>query len=823
MLRHYLIMAARSLVKHKLYSFINVVGLAVALACAILILLFVQDQLSYDAWIPDTANLYRLEVTFLPPGVPPARLALCPFAVLTAVGQRIAGVKAVTHVVPEKMTVTAGARQFPENVTVVDPNFFRVIKLPLVAGNPARVLAQPESIVLSQSEAHKYFGEQDPVGKVLKVSGVFPGACKASDSACFSAVHALTVTGVLRDLPHGTQLVADFVVPNTSRADELPNSYKYGGWTGTGGDYGYVELRKGVAPATVLAALEPILDQSIDVAKSFGVKLTGSQLEHYDLTPFRDVHLTSDRYLGMKPGGSWTTIYGFTAVAFLIVLVACSNFMNLATARATLRAREVAVRKVAGAQRRQLMAQFLGETLLTALLSLAIALSAAEVLLPAYDRFLGEPIAFHYLANWKALCAIAVGVIGVGVVSGLYPALVLSAFRPASSLKPGGSGQSGSVLLRSILVVCQFAVSIGLGIAVIVVFRQIGFARALNLGFDRYGLIIVHGSINLPPSERERMERLLRSGPGIAGTTLSSGVPFDNGQVNNLFVAAEGQPQTLTAEFYFISPSFPSLYGMRLLAGRFLSAEHGTDLRSTAGVNNVLINAEAARRFGYAPSAAIGRMLVAGNTHLRVVGVLGNAITDGLTSPVQPAIFMQSPDDTTLLSVRVRPGELPEALAYLDRTWHSIAPNVAIDRNFFSDRFNQLFASDERTGTIFGAFVGIAVFIACLGLFGLVVFTAERRTKEVGIRKIVGARSADIVSLMLWRTSVPVVTANIIAWPIAYYYLRHWLEGYAYHIELSPIYFLVAAGAALAITWVTVYANTLRLARTSPVEALRYE
>ena len=488
MLRHYLMMAARSVARHKLYSFISVVGLTVALASAILILLFVRDQLSYDGWIPDTASLYRLEVTFHPPGLRPVQLALCPFAVLTAAGDRIAAVKAVTHVVPEKMTVTAGARQFLETVTVVDPNFFQVIRLPLIAGNPARALEQPESIVLSQSEARKYFGDENPVGKVLSVSGVFPGACKASDSACFSAVHTLTVTGVLRDLPHDTQLVADFVVPNTSRADELPQAYKYGAaaWTGTGGDYGYIELRNGVPPATVLAALRPILDQSVDVARNFGANLTGSQLEHYRLTPFRDVHLTSDRYLGMKPGGSWTTIYGFAAVAFLIVLVACCNFMNLATARATLRAREVALRKVAGAKRRQLITQFLGETVLTALVSLAIALSVAEVLLPVYDRFLGEPIAFHYLGSWQALGGVAAGVIGVGVLSGLYPALVLSAFRPGSALKSGASGQSGSALLRSILVVCQFAVSIGLGIAAIVVFRQISFARALNLGYDRY-------------------------------------------------------------------------------------------------------------------------------------------------------------------------------------------------------------------------------------------------------------------------------------------------------------------------------------------------
>ena len=388
--------------------------------------------------------------------------------------------------VPEKMTVTAGARQFLETVTVVDPNFFQVIRLPLIAGNPARALEQPESIVLSQSEARKYFGDENPVGKVLSVSGVFPGACKASDSACFSAVHTLTVTGVLRDLPHDTQLVADFVVPNTSRADELPQAYKYGQRRGPG--RGAIRLHRVAqwSPARhgargTKADTRPIRRCREKFRRESDRKPAG----HYCLTPFRDVHLTSDRYLGMKPGGSWTTIYGFAAVAFLIVLVACCNFMNLATARATLRAREVALRKVAGAKRRQLITQFLGETVLTALVSLAIALSVAEVLLPVYDRFLGEPIAFHYLGSCRLWRRRRRSDRGRGAERPLPGAGSLG-ISARLGPKSGASGQSGSALLRSILVVCQFAVSIGLGIAVIVVFRQISFARALNLGYDRY-------------------------------------------------------------------------------------------------------------------------------------------------------------------------------------------------------------------------------------------------------------------------------------------------------------------------------------------------
>ena len=305
---------------------------------------------------------------------------------LRAVGEQIPQVRAVTHVVPETMTVTVGKRQFLETVTVVDPNFLGVIKLPLLEGNGARVLAQPESVVLSESMARKYFGNTDPVGKVLEVRGLWPDECKSNDAGCYFAVHDLTVTGVLKDLPHDTQLVADLVMPNTSSADELSQADKTGDWTATDGDYGYVELAPGATPAAVLMALKSILDRTIDLRKH-GLTLAGSDLEEFHLTPFRAAHLTSDRYGGMTSAGSLATVYGFAMVAVLIVLVACCNFTNLATARATLRVREIGLRKVAGAKRAQLVVQFLCEAVLIVLVALAVALSLVEMLLPAYERF----------------------------------------------------------------------------------------------------------------------------------------------------------------------------------------------------------------------------------------------------------------------------------------------------------------------------------------------------------------------------------------------------------------------------------------------------
>jgi len=830
---HYLVTALRNLAKHKLYSFINIAGLSVGLACAIFIVLFLRDELSYDKWIPDSSNLYRVELTFHMPGRPPWPLGTAPFPVLRAMQEEIPEVKATTHLLPEPMTVTVGNRQFLETVAVVDPNFFQVIRLPLLEGDPASVLAQPESIVLSQSVARKYFGDVDPLGKTVTVtgSGIL---CDRNDAACLGAAHPLTVTGVLRDLPANTQLSIDLVMPNSSQADELPKAFREREWTSTNGVYNYVALAPGADPDAVLAKLKPILDRNVNPNEKLPEN-RGSGLEQFRLTRFWDVHLTSDIYGGMKPPGSWTTVYGFAIIALLIMVVACFNFMNLATARATLRAREISLRKAVGATRSQLIVQFLGEALLMSLVSLVVALALVEVLLPVYDAFLNRPIAFNYLADWPFFLTIVASAVVAGLLSGVYPALVLSSFRPAAVLKTSVSSQTGSGLIRMALVVWQFSVSIGLGIAAIVIFSQIRFARNIDLGFDRDGIVILRGITTLTPSASESLARALRTHPEIVDVALSNAVPFDLFNVSNVPVQTQGMSQSFTAQLVNISPAFPSLYGMRLLAGRLLSTAHGEDVFSSypyypspsaPGVDagrSVLINVEAARRFGYTAEEAVGKTIDLGAGHVKIVGVLGDSMIDGVRESVLPAVYADYPEANTLLSIRIRNSHVPDTLSFIDKTWASFVPGSAIQRYFLSDTFDNLFKSDEKQGVMFSLFVGIAILIACLGLFGVAAFTAERRTREIGIRKVFGAGTHDVVRLLLWQFSIPVLIANAIAWPIAYYYLHHWLESYAYRISLNPLYFLTAGAAALAIAWMTIFAHALRVARASPIIALRYE
>jgi putative ABC transport system permease protein len=828
--RHYFITALRNLAKHKLYSFINIAGLSVGIACAIFIVLFLRDEVSYDRWIPDSGNLYRVELTARMLGRPPWHLTTAPFPLLRTMQDQIPEVKATTHLVPEPMTAAVGDRQFSESVAVVDPDFFQVIKLPLVEGDPAGVFAQPESIVLSQSAARKYFGDIDPLGKTVTVtgSGIL---CDRNDAACLTAAHPLTVTGVLRDLPNNTHLVADLVMPNSSQADGLRPAYREQAWQSTDGGYEYIALTPGADPDSVLVKVKPIIDQFIDPENK-----GGSESDQIRLTRFWNVHLTSDNYGGMKPPGSWTTVYGFAIIALLIVVVACFNFMNLATARATLRAQEISLRKVVGATRPQLIIQFLGEALLMAVISLVVALALVEILLPAYDSFLNRPIVFSYVTDWLFIGAIVAGAIIAGLLSGAYPALVLSSFRPAGVLKTSTSTQTGSGVMRTALVVFQFAVSIALGIGAIVVFGQIRFAHNIDLGFDRDGIVILRGMTKLTATASESLAHALRSNPEIVDTALSNAVPFNLFNVDNVQLQTEGQSDFFTAHMVNISPEFPSLYGMRLLAGRLLSTAHGEDVFSSypffppdsapdpdAG-RNVIINNDAARRLGYTAKEAVGQTIVSRRGgHVKIVGVLGDSKIDGLRESVSPAVYADYPLRNTLLSIRISNSHVPATLSYIDKTWRSFAPSSAIQRYFLSDTFDNLFQSDERQGAMFAIFVGIAILISCLGLFGLAAFTAERRTKEIGIRKVFGARTQDVVRLLLWQFSIPVLIANVIAWPIAYYYLHRWLESYAYRISLNPLYFLTAGAIALAIAWATIFTHALRIARASPIFALRYE
>jgi putative ABC transport system permease protein len=827
MFKNYLVIAFRNIVRHKLYSFINIAGLAIGLACAILIVLFIRDQTSYDRWLPGTENLYRLESTSRPPGLPPRDDASVPFMAPQAMHDEIPGVAGFTRLDTEYMTFNYGARQFGERVGAVDPNFIAFLKLPMVRGDAASALAQPQSVVLSETSARKYFGAGDAIGKIITVNRP---TCPPEETACRTGTIALRVSGVFKDIPYNSQLAADVLMPNISLADTFGLAHRQN-WTKPN-SYGFIRLVPGADPLSVLGKFNPILDREVTPRLlQLGIRMPGHVFYAMHLIPFQRVHLDGARNANITPPSNWTTVYGVGAIGALIIAMACFNFTNLATAQAMLRAREAAVRKTFGARRPQLVIQFLCEAVLFALVALMLALALVEVLLPTFGEFLNTPFSFSYLADWPVLALSVAIAVGAGLLSGAYPALLLSGIRPAAVLRGGRSGGSGSTLLRTGVVVFQYAVSIALGICTLVVFNQIDHARRVELGFRHDHIVTLYTGAGLTVASRESLSQRLSSYPDTEGVALSSDVPFSHGDpLANARLG--GVTDDTIVSWINIGPGFRALYGIPLLAGRDFVRDRGDDQiaedqiteRHNPAANdghNVMLNQAAAARLGLTPQQAVGRALILDNTHLTVIGVIGDARFHGAREMAKPTVFYFDPNDAKVISLRVRADQLPQTMAFIDRTWHAFSPQTVVARRFLDDGFQSLYSADLRQGQMFAIFVALAIFIAVLGLFGVAAFTAKQRTREIGIRKVFGASTRDMVLLLLRQFSKPVLLANLIAWPLAWYYLNGWLQGFADRISLNPLYFIGVGAMALVVAWATLFSHTLRVARANPISVLR--
>ena len=824
MFSNYLTVALRNLLRHRLNSIITISGMAVGLACAIFIILFVRDELSWDRWLPGTERLYQAESTVTPPGRAPQNYAAAPFPLGAAMKDEIPEVTGFTRLTTAWMTFTTGPKQFVEKVAAVDPNFLMVIRLPLVSGDPARMLVQPQSVALSETTARKYFGSANPVGQTLEVSR--PG-CPTGVTTCPTDAIPFTVTGVFKDIPHNSQIAANIIIPNTSVAGSMSQEDKEN-WLATI-SYNYIQLAPGADPQTVLTKLEPIIDRGAGPRlREFNIQAPAHTVEQFHLTPFLKVHLDGARYAAnLTPPGSWTTVYGVAAIGVLIVLMACFNFMNLATGQATLRAGEIAMRKTLGARRSQIVAQFLGEAVFLALLALVFAIAAVEILLPAFDGFLERPIGFAEFSDWTLILMVLALTVLAGLFSGFYPALVLSGFRPALVLGGGGEARGGSGTLRTILVIAQFAVSIGLGIATVVVFSQIDHARRLDLGLRRDNVVILFtGQLTVPA--RDSLIQELARHPGIEAVAQSNDIPFSGNNSLDI-VQMPGRAEKITLNEINMGPGYAAFYGIPLIAGRDFVRERAGDRMpagldtSIKGGHNVIVNEAAAKRLGMTPRQLVDRDIILGSVHETVVGVIGDARFGGAREPVKPTLYYYTPENAQTLSLRIAPDRLPETLAFVDRTWHGFSPTTAVSRRFLDTDFEALYSADEGQGRVFGLFVGLAIFIAVLGLFGLAAFAAGRRTREIGIRKVFGARAIDVILLLLRQFSIPVLAANLIAWPVAWWYLNNWLGSFADHIDLNPLYFIGVGSAAVIIAWTTVFVHTLRVATANPIRALRYE
>ena len=837
MWRNYLTVGLRALAKNKTYTFINVFGLALGLAACLLILLFVRYERSYDAALPGASQAYQLQAWYKAgdDGSPPQKMQMSAFVAGTLFKKDFPQVERLVYVLGSSPVILQdGQATTSDHFTFVDGPIFDILQLPFARGDRRTALDNPGSLVLTEAEAARRFGAADPVGKTLTL--VVRG--QPTD---------YRITGVVKDPPKNSHLALSIVArfDPVSYFAEQPDFMTQWGWQS---GWVYVKLKPGADPAAIMAQMPAWEKRNIPDQNVGGEHYNPGDDQDWHLVNVRDVHLGEAQNGSMTPGNDRRTIATFAVIAVLVLGMACVNFTNLATARASQRAREVALRKVLGASRRQLIVQFLGESVLLAALAMLVALAMAELVLPSLNAFLKADMAMTYVGSGGLLLPIVVLVALVGAAGGLYPAFYLSRFQPAQVLKANKSSSDarGSGRLRNILVVSQFAVSIGLIICTAVVYAQTVYARSADPGYNREGLLQIE-NVNrraiLPVADTLLHEIAQVDGVKSLGRT-TIGVATANS--SNFGVVPPGATKSVTTGTYRVDPGFFTTMGIRFVAGRNFVEGRAMDDSTLEGFPpsdaavaalahrgySVVLNELAARRLGFAhPADAIGKVLKAqagdveknGMTPVTVVGVVADSRFRSVRDPVDPIMFSYDRIGPDYLVVRYSSPQPAAVRDRIERVWKRIAPDVPFEAKFADDIVRDLYDREEARAKMFAGFAGLAVVIGCLGLFGLASFTAERRTKEIGIRKVLGARTQDIVRLLVWQFSRPVLIANVIAWPIAWWLMRDWLNNFDARIGLNPALFVGAGLLALVIAAVTIIGHAMKVARANPIHALRYE
>lgn len=797
MLKNYLTIAFRTLRRHPGYAFINVAGLAVGIACCLLIVLYIQDELTYDRFHEKGDRIYRLVNSNQEDGQPTN--ANGSYNVGPAIAKDFPEVEQAVRFVKmgwgEKRVVAHGENRFYEaRFYFADPNVFDVFTFPFRAGDARTALTAPNTLVLTEETAQKYFGTADVMGQAIQADFFNTGT-----------FIDYQITGVLENLPANSHIKFDFLISFAS----LPGPPQGWGWDPA---FTYVLLNGN--PAHVESRLDPFLVQYMGEDPWYSISLQ----------PLYDIRLRSHLRAELEPNGDIAYVWLFAAIALLILLVACINFMNLATARSAQRAREVGVRKALGAERRQLIQQFLGEALLLSLLAVVLALVLLPVLLPAFNAIADKSMHLDAL-NRGSLWAALVGLmLVIGLLAGSYPALFLSRFRPVEVLKgKGGTNARHTITLRKGLVVFQFATCVLLFICTAVVYNQMDYIRNTNLGFDRDQVVVLPLNNEVRQRYPALREALLQES-GILEMAMSEQVPARAGNGSSYRIEGINDFDWMQSTRLFVSHRFLDTYGIELAAGRTFSEAYATDADE-----GFIINESLALGLGFETAeAALGKAIeqrFSGTTYSgHIIGVAKDVQLFSMRDPRGDMLFkVQPPDMLNFLSIRLNPAALDRTLAHLESTWRTFAPSYPLDYYFLDDDFAQLHQADTRLGQLFGYFALLAILVACLGLFGLAAFTTEQRTKEIGIRKVLGASVASIVGLLSKDYLKLVGVAFVVAAPLAYFGMQSWLDGFVYRTNVSWWVFVTAGLATVLLAWLTVSYQSVKAATANPIASLRYE
>jgi len=800
MFNNYLKIAFRNVKKHKAYAFINIAGLAIGMACCILIISFISTELSYDRFHKNADSIYRQGLDanlggnqiLMPISTAPAAPAFVQDypEILDAV--RIRRMRNV-------FIKDSDLEFFEENVVLADNSIFNIFTFPMIMGDPQSALKTAYSMVMTEDTAKKYFGDEDPLGKILKVDNQFD----------------YTVTGVIENVPKNSHFTFDILCSFESlyaqnrEAMEVWLSFNL---------YTYVLLQENINPKELENKFPALVDQHMGTA----LKAIGGEINFF-LQPLTKIHLHSHMENEIGANSDIAYIYIFAAIALFILFIACINFMNLATARSALRAREVGIRKVIGAERKELIRQFLGESLIYSLFSMLVAVLLAHLVLPVFSSLSGRDLSIDYFGMPWLIPGLIGMILFVGFAAGSYPALFLSSFQPVKVLKGRLKAGAANSRFRSILVVGQFVISIGLIVSTGVILNQLRFMKNKNLGFEKGNLMVVRTSDGPARESIDSIKQEFKKIPGVLNAGLTSQLPGREANISPFVPEGFSATEAQLMKGIDIDHDFIPAMGITVTKGRNFSSEFGTDASDA-----IIINEAAARKFGWADP--IGKKIehfsgeeIEDRTARTVVGVIKDIHMSSLHNLIMPLYINNESDDLDNIAIRINSNNVSGTIENIRSKWRELYPNQTFDYYFLDESLATLYESEGRLSQIFSSFTLFAIFIACLGLFGMASFTAEQRTKEIGIRKVLGASVSGVVVLLAKDFLKLVLLANIIAWPIAYFAMKKWTQGFSYQAGIGIDMFVITGVLAAVIAMLTVSFQSIKAALSHPINAIKYE
>lgn len=785
MFQNYLKSALRNIKRQKGYSLITLAGLTIGIACFVLIFLYVRYEFSYDRFHENAENIYRVIVDTRETYMGKSQVTVTPGPLATAMQEEFPEVLKATKVESERVVMKYGEHRFTENrIYYVDPAFLDIFNFPLLAGNPKTVLNKPNCFLVSQDMAEKYFGQENPVGQTIHV-----------DKKDYQ------ITGVLENIPGNTHFCFDFLASFSSLVELYGRDQVYNwGWS----YYTYVLLHGQADPVSLENKLVDFLKRNY----------REDATQKLRLQPVADIHFYTKANFEIEPTADIRNVYLLSAIGIFILLIACFNYMNLSTARATTRAKEIGMRKVIGANRMQLIRQFLGESILFSLIALLISVILVELLLPAFRIFIDRKLEAGFIHNGTLTLILLGLVLFIGFISGSYPSLVLSSFQPVTVLKGTRVPSSrSSSYFRNSLVVSQFAISAALIFCTIVVFNQLHFIRNKELGFVKDYIVTVPN----PAKGDKTLKNKLRQSAHILDVTSSNDLPYDIRSADFGKWDGYNPEQKLIVYRNWVDANFLSFYNIPVVQGRGFAEEYNDKEGQV-----YILNEAAVKAIGW--DDPIGkRFWFREEEKGVVVGVVKDFHFAPLHLNIEPLALMPNSERIDWLSIKISPQNIPDTLAFIERTWKGNSPEGDFSYTFLDDRLDRMYRTEEKLEKTFSIYTFIALFVACLGLFGLASFTAAQRTKEIGIRKVLGATGWNITLLTTKKIMALVLMANAIAWPVAYFAIQNWLQNFAYRVEIGVWIFALSAALSLGVALFTISYQTIKAATANPVDSLRYE